>query len=315
MKSSKTKTSEKDKEQLLNDLKSFLYNNDKNNEIICKSICFLYGLEFENEEELIFEYILNKYSNDLMKKLKKNLKELPINKIINVILNFQTNLQDLQEGLNNIKNIISFEAPPFKVNKNIEYNGEYVFSKDPIVSNAYYSSIKNTFETEEADCLLTELLIKNETGFFDIIPLPLPFDSDLRKKWSTNDNFNISGKPLTVHLFEWALIDFLNKINFEKVDISDLNFALGMPTNTSVSILDYYSENELKISRINKSFKISEKNECGTTLSSIKSVNSIDSKVGKNTLKGMTIPLFKSNVVGSSNFPNSELIKLAFNLM
>lgn len=315
MKSSKIITSE-DKEKLLNILKSFLYNiKERDDEKICKSICFLYGLEFENNKEIIFEYILNKYSNDLMKELKKNSKELPFTKIIEEILNFRTNLEDLQKGLKDIENFISFEAPPFKVNTNIEYNGEYIFSKTPIVSNAYYSSIIKSFTTEETDFSLTKLLIENKTGFFDIIPLPLPFDSDLRKKWSTNDNFKISGKPLTVHLFEWALIEFLNKIHIKKTDLSGLKFALGMPTNTSVSILDYYSENKLLISINNNSFEISKKNEGGSNLSSIKLVNGILSKAGKESLKGMTIPLFKSNVVASSNFPNSELIKLAFNLI
>ena len=60
--------------------------------------------------------------------------------------------------------------------------------------------------------MFAKTLIINNVGFIDLIPIPLPFYSKLRTKWSTDKKFEIDGKPLPLLLLELAFEENFSKI-------------------------------------------------------------------------------------------------------
>lgn len=291
-----TNIGEDKKEKLRLLLKNVLYNTVStiSDEEYVSAISYLYGIDVEIKPTLkeLIQYILIKYEVIA----KKDYNDKGCEEVIKVIKQFPSKLDCLYKSLKEkkVQKIIVFEAPPLKIDKNFNYVGKYIFDSKPI-SNIYYSSIQEAFEINEEESLI-DVLSKKEIGFFDIIPLPLPFDSDIRKKWSTEEVFKIGDKPITVHLFEWALEKFIDKSGCTIT--SETKFAIGMPTNTSVSIFDYYSIHNNNFQRIH--------------LDSLKETNNNLTKSQYSNLDGITLPLFKSNIVGSNNYPNAKLIKLAF---
>jgi hypothetical protein len=302
----KIKTMEENiKENNLVLLKKILYPDDNykpTSEDYNVAISYLYGVEKATSIKEIIISILKKY--EVIKK-ESILDDEQFDAVFKLITNFSSNLQFLYEGLKDkkVEKIITLESPPLKINQQNEYIGQYIFNENRI--GTYYETIKKVFDNN-VNIDLIQKFIDNRIGFFDIIPIPLPFDSDIRKRWASEEIFCINSKPLTVYLFEWALENFIKKS--EAKITAELKFAIGMPTNTSVSILDYYSSNELSL----KDLDLHEEQK-SIKLKSLKVTNNNKTKGRYPNLIGMTLPLFKSNVIDSSNYPNTELIKLAFN--
>ena len=97
-----------------------------------------------------------------------------------------------------IQKTIIYEAPPYTVSivddeNNTEFTAQFIF--DTNCSSPYEKAIRNCFENEE--CLIQDnrtieaILINDGVGFFDVIPIPIPINSTLRKKWATKEGGHI----------------------------------------------------------------------------------------------------------------------------
>jgi hypothetical protein len=153
-----------------------------------------------------------------------------------------------------------------------------------------------------------------------MFPLPLSkenkFKKDhIRKFWSSNSEWMIGGKPLPVVLFELGLINFILK---NKSFSKNLSFAFGTPENTSCSIFEYYAENNLIIYKKKGSNQFKDiifatppdkkKYDLFINYEICKENN----RLTHQEKKGVLFPLFKANVIDSSGWPNSDLMKNAF---
>lgn len=162
----------------------------------------------------------------------------------------------------------------------------------------------------------------------DILPVPIPIDSELRKNWSTDENWKIGGKQLPVVLFELAINNILEKgLKFHR----DTKFALGMPVNTSLSIFQYYSDKPLRICDIgcdgceneqnqSKKKKVQKQKVCDRENCTNSECFEFDISKTNDRMtwsirnkKDVKYPLHKANV-NNGQYPDSELIKNAFDL-
>jgi hypothetical protein len=139
-------------------------------------------------------------------------------------------------------------------------------------------------------------MANNLIGFIDLTLVPLPL-KQIREDWSTSAKFKIDEKQLPVWLFQWAIEDFIEKINY-KIETNPL-IAIGMPNKTSVSIFDYYAlltdVEEIKDVKIN----INETNEY------------TKKRFDETGLNKVNLRLYKSNVTSGMGFPNGLLMKVA----
>jgi hypothetical protein len=152
--------------------------------------------------------------------------------------------------------------------------------------------------------LQIEKIINSDIVYVDLTLLSLPLNRDLRKEWSTEERYLFGEKKieLPVLMFQLTIKHLTNKlIEFGAKDIFDKNclIALGTPLNTSASIFEYYVDDNFEISKDN--------------LTDVSRLNS-PTAFKKTKNKGTTFPMFKSNVIGGSGWPEKELIINAFNL-
>ena len=220
--------------------------------------------------------------------------------------NYIKNLQEIYKSylsdLKSIKSVIVSEAPPIILNKKGIMEVKYIL--DPSIKNGgnYRNEIYKAFNTSKIGITAEDLkktLIKNNVGFIDLIPIPLPFYSKLRTKWSTDKKFEIDGKPLPLLLLELAFEE-----NFSKKKISmDVNICFMMPVNTSMGIIDYSKNNEYNINITTKIFIPHNRIYA----------NNSETKIST-TIRGLrklVLPLHKRNSFSSGNTPNYLLIKNA----
>jgi hypothetical protein len=195
---------------------------------------------------------------------------------------------------------IIYEAPPYliSINKfdgttNTEFIAEFIL--DDKCSSPYSNAIRGCFNDQNSS--INEILKNNDCGFFDVIPMPLPINSDLRNKWATEDRFVISGKRIFVHFFEWAIENFKSqaKISSEQ----NHKIAIGIPLNNAITLYEKYAPQEIV--------------EFGTHENQKILFNEPHSIEFANKKLGLWIHPFKNCVISTSNTPNSELMKLAFN--
>ena len=201
-----------------------------------------------------------------------------------------------------IKYIIIGEAPPFSFIKS--QNGsefELIFENNYILSKPkaghYQSSIKKAFNirgkevSTTPDIFITGLVNKNIL-FFDIIPVTLPFSTDIRTGWIKQ---KINEKPLLVSLLELAI----KKNVADKKIIIDPNVKVAFvtPPKTSISIFDYYSDKKLKIT-----------DEISVDITII---NDNTTKKKYNVGQDIILPMYKANAMMGANAPSTELLKLA----
>jgi len=228
-----------------------------------------------------------------------------------------------------VKYLIVYEAPPYSDTLEkyfLESNG-----------GTYGNPIKECFSNSNSKSSISEILFDNNAIYFDLIMAGIPIKDaeitinqitkSIRYFWSTNAAWKIGEKQLPVILLELGIFHLLNK----KVKIDKRPFiAIGTPLNTSASIFEYYSKNYLMV-YYNENYN--EKDPKDVTPQDFEEVVfKVDSKCNKIYLfanlslvntpftfeirgtSGETYPLFKSNFIGSSNFPNGSLLKNAFKI-
>jgi hypothetical protein len=195
---------------------------------------------------------------------------------------------------------IIYEAPPYLLSikeSDGTANTEFiaVFILDDECSSPYSNAIRGCFDDQNSS--INGILKKNDCGFFDVIPMPLPINSDLRNKWATEDRFVISGKRIFVHFFEWAIENYKSqaKISSEQ----NHTIAIGIPLNNVITLYEKYAPQEIL--------------EFGTHENQKILFNEPHSIEFANKKLGLWIHPFKNCVISTSNTPNSELMKLAFN--
>jgi hypothetical protein len=144
---------------------------------------------------------------------------------------------------NKLDFILVYEAPPFDIDIDI----------DNYFENKYFTgkNANTPWRTQPLEAFNLNVLnhinkVKEDKQLFilDILPVPLPIYSDLRVKWSTDDQYIINKKQLPVFLFELAI----DKMLYLGLEVhQNTKFAFGMPVNTSLSIFQYYSDKPLRI--------------------------------------------------------------------
>ena len=132
----------------------------------------------------------------------------------------------------------------------------------------------------------------NNILFFDIIPVTLPFSTDIRTGWIKQ---KINEKPLLVSLLELAI---KKNVADEKIIIDpNVKVAFVTPPKTSISIFDYYSDKKLKIT-----------DEISVDITII---NDNTTKKKYNVGQDIILPMYKANAMMGANAPSTELLKLA----
>lgn len=212
----------------------------------------------------------------------------------------QDQLNKLYKASLNLKFTIIYEAPPFSllVKKNdasyeFEFDAEFIL--DDICSSPYSDAIKSCFNNNGN---ISDILAINNCGFFDVIPFPLPITSDLRKQWATEEKFLFDGERIFVHFFKWALEEYKSKANFS--DDKKHNIAIGIPLNNAISLYEYYAPD--------KSLNFGEHKNLKILFNAPHTIDLVNKK------SGLWIHPYKNCVISTSNTPNAELMKLAFDI-
>ena len=252
--------------------------------------------DIKNKE--IQDIINLKYSNEFKKQ------------IYNVIIHGTTEIKKahdkylvaLKKRKEPIKYIIIGEAPPFSFTKTqkakkivLDFKNNYILSKKN--ARIWQSSIRGAFgiaqeEKGNTPVKFIEGLVANNILFFDIIPVTLPFSTDIRTGWIKQ---KINEKPLLVSLLELAI---KKNVADEKIIIDpNVKVAFVTPPKTSISIFDYYSDKKLKIT-----------DEISVDITII---NDNTTKKKYNVGQDIILPMYKANAMMGANAPSTELLKLA----
>lgn len=194
-----------------------------------------------------------------------------------------------------IDKTLIYEAPPYLlsiIDGKINFEAEFIFDKK--CSSPYVNAIRNCFNENKKD--INQILSEKNVGFFDVIPIPIPINSDLREKWATDTKFIIDGKRIFVHFFEWALEIYLFKLNgkFEKKH----KIAIGIPLKNAVTIYEHAHMYE------NWPGYELDNNFCAAHI--------FDAANPKKV--GLWVQPYKNCIIGSSNTPSGDLMKLAFEI-
>lgn len=148
--------------------------------------------------------------------------------------------------LKKIKYIIVSEAPPgFKgftaaTNPNNQTISNYIFGEKP--TGPYYNTPVDAFCSYRNGGDLKKCFAENGVAFVDLLPLPLPLETGIRKSWSTSGKFRIDNKPLPVVLLELALEEFFS--NCRIISSCKPKLALMMPPTMAFGIIDYYRDSK-----------------------------------------------------------------------
>ncbi len=185
-----------------------------------------------------------------------------------------------------VSKILVYEAPPYQADESSNIN--YLLLDD--ASGSYVTAIKTYSQPEINSNDIAEILRESKVLFFDLLMMPIPLSSDVRKSWFDKNCFFIEDKPLPVYLFEMNLKYLISKkINFT----ASPNFAIGTPHLTALPIFKYYSS------------------KTGVFHSSLRATNDIETRQIAE-LGRLVLPLFKACFVNASNNPDGNLLKLAF---
>ena len=199
-------------------------------------------------------------------------------------------------GSNQLEQTLIYEAPPYKItysidNESTEFISSFIF--DDNCSSAYAQSIKDWADSKNNS---SKILVTKKTGFFDVIPIPIPITSELRTSWATELKFEIEGKRIFMHFFEWAVEDYLKRLDKTDISVSDNHkVAIGVPLNNSVTLYEYYESNSPE----NK-----------VLLKELLTPNNFQKKGINYT--GMWLQHYKSSIISPGNKPLGKLIENAF---
>jgi hypothetical protein len=183
------------------------------------------------------------------------------------------------------------------IGEDAPYGGAYLLGQDENDKKGpYYTSIKNLFNEDDT---LSKILIAKKILFFDLLTIPLPIYSDLRKKWSTDDDFKIDNKQLPVFLLEVAFEHFQLKSKIKK----NTEIAIMMPTKTSAGIYNYFEQ----VSYKDDLYCLKDRLTAKSCWQEIKSNHETIITQGK------CFNYYKSNTISGSNTPDPDLLKYALN--
>jgi hypothetical protein len=301
----------------LNYLKKLFYEFEKieqvNSEKLNKSLNLFFGLNSENNSQW------RKQFKDAIKKVKsiskagkKQYEDITTLEFENIeskeilIAAFKKkkeikNKLDCLYETTEFNSTIIYEAPPYLLllkdqegTAKTEFVAEFILDKE--CSSPYSNAIRGCFDDQISS--ITEILKNNKCGFFDVIPMPLPINSDLRNKWATEEKFVIDGKRIFVHFFEWAIANY-KKSQARISDKQKHKIAIGIPLNNAITLYEKYAPQEIV--------------EFGNHDNQNISFNEQHSIEFKDKNIGLWIHLFKNCIISTSNTPNAELMKLAFN--
>jgi hypothetical protein len=264
------------KDETENKIKN-IENTEVNGEII-KTITTEINVEILNKKEEELEGIVKELINNLSKNWWK------------VFQVHEKYIEKIKTKKDLVSKIIVYEAPPYPKKNKLNYL-LLDEAEGPYVKAITNSSLSVDYRNERN---LQNILLDNSILFFDLLMMPIPIDSKLRRKWSTCDSFKINDKQLPVVLLELNLKHFKVKLN-NKLNLTP-TFALGMPHLTALSIYNYISGNKNK-----------ELSEIG-----IESLTKLNTAKVKKTIPNKVVPLFKSCFVNISNNPDAELLNNAF---
>jgi hypothetical protein len=236
--------------------------------------------------------------------------------VSNIQLHYDRYLNGFLCSDSSIKYIIISEAPLLTLTSNekgeLNFECKYIFSstheKVGNYRTAPYKAICSLTDVKTVKDInsgvLEELFKDKRVLFLDLIPVPLPkIDSELRKKWSTDDKFFIDGRPRVISFLEASFEYVLKfaeqrgtKISFDK----EVQIALMMPANSALGIINYY---------INKP----ESQEPFKGM--ISGIEKIITRVNNNSdaalLSDLSLRLHRQIVMGATGFPDEKLLKHA----
>jgi hypothetical protein len=301
----------------LNYLKDLFYNFEEFNQVnlgkLNKSLNLFYGYKAENIEHWKNEFKdvikkkgaiskigKQKYVDTNTDEYKSITTKTIIEKAFEKKTDIKCKLNNLYES-NFFNKTIIYEAPPYLLSikesdgtAKTEIISEFILDNE--CNSPYSNAIRGCFDDKNSS--INSILKKNNCGFFDVIPMPLPINSDLRNKWATEDRFLISGKRIFVHFFEWALDNYKRKVNIS--DKQKHKIAIGIPLNNAITLYENYASNEIVEFGYHQNQKIL-----------FPEPHSIEFK---NKKLGLWVHQFKNCVISTSNTPNSELMKLALDV-
>lgn len=199
-----------------------------------------------------------------------------------------------------INKTLIYEAPPYLLSiveksDSVETNFEAEFIFHPDCSSPYVNAIKNCFDNKKDT--ISDILAKNGVGFFDVIPIPIPINSDLRTLWAVDEKFIIECKRIFVHFFEWALKIYIFKLG-DRIDKDNHKIAIGIPLKNAVTLYEYHSEET--------NWFVDNYISC-IDFSEGHSFNAKNKKP-----LGLWVQQYKNCIIGSSNTPSGQLMKIAF---
>ena len=300
----------------LNYLKELFYNIENYSEIekeqLNKSLNLFYGLASDNNNKWKknFKDVIKgkggisnsgkqKYTKISKAEFDQVTTQIIIEKALEKKKDIKNKLKKLYKSEKPFKTTIIYEAPPYLLSikeKNGSPNNKFVaeFILDDNCSSPYSNAIRGCFDNEKEPIL--DILTSNECGFFDVIPMPLPINSDLRNMWATEDKFVIKGKRIFVHFFEWGIENYIKQAEISKD--KKHRIAIGIPLNNAITLYEHFAAKKIVKFGCHKNQKIS-----------FNDPHSIDFKDKKS---GLWIHPFKNCVISTSNTPNAELMKLAF---
>jgi len=275
-----------------------------------KSLNLFYGLNSEDNKQL------KKQFKDALKKVKSisktgkkqfedinryEFKEIELKEILIAAFEKKKDIKTKLDALYNDKEFnstIIYEAPPYLLSikdqggtAKTEFVAEFILDEE--CSSPYSNAIRGCFDDQKSS--ITTILENNKCGFFDVIPMPLPINSNLRNQWATEEKFVFNGKRIFVHFFEWAIENYIQA----KISEGEKHkIAIGIPLNNSITLYEHFATKK------NVEFGVHENQKI--------SFNDPHSIELKNKKSGLWIHPFKNCVISTSNTPNAELMKLAF---
>ena len=196
-----------------------------------------------------------------------------------------------------LERTLVYEAPPYKItysidNKSTEFIANFIFEDN--CSSAYAQSIKDWVNSPENP---REILAIEQTGFFDVIPIPIPITSKLRTLWATEPKFEIDGKRIFMYFFEWAMENYLERLKKKDIKVSDDHkVAIGVPHNNAVTLYEYYESKKPE--------------EDKGLLKELLTPNNFEKK--DNKYIGIWLQHYKSSIISPGNKPLGKLIENAF---
>jgi len=243
-------------------LKELFYNIENYSEIekeqLNKSLNLFYGLASDNNNKWKknFKDVIKgkggisnsgkqKYTEISQKEFDKVSPKIIIKKALEKKADINKKLKKLYDG-KQFKRTIIYEAPPYLLSikeKNGSLNNEFVaeFILDNNCSSPYSNAIRGCFDNENEPIL--NILTSNKCGFFDVIPMPLPINSDLRNMWATEDKFVIKGKRIFVHFFEWGIENYIKQAEISKD--KKHRIAIGIPLNNAITLYEYFAAKKI----------------------------------------------------------------------